>query len=118
MTTNFMLQLAKALEQCPKCHKVTLDSNSTLDISSSKIVRTCQCGYSIEISIKESLNNNQEPEPERKILLENDKSNIVSEPPKIIDVNSNENKTVLTEKPEKLNNVIISESNGKVQDVK
>lgn len=116
MTTNFMLQLAKALEQCPKCHKVTLDSNSTLDISSSKIVRTCQCGYSIEISIKESLNNNQEPE--KKILLENDKSNIVSEPPKIIDVNPNENKTILAEKPEKLNNVIVSESNGEVQDAK
>ena len=56
MTTNFMLQLAKALEQCPKCHKITLDNNSRLDVSSNKIVRTCQCGYSIEISIKESLN--------------------------------------------------------------
>ena len=61
MTTNFMLQLAKALEQCPKCHKITLDNNSRLDVSSNKIVRTCQCGYSIEISIKESLNSNQEP---------------------------------------------------------
>lgn len=110
MTTNFMLQLAKALEQCPKCRKITLDNNSRLDVSSDKIVRTCQCGYSIEISIKESLNSNQEPE--RKILLENDKSNIVSEPPKIIDVNSDKNQSVLTEKSEKLNNVIVSESNG------
>ena len=116
MTTNFMLQLAKALEQCPKCHKITLDNNSRLDVSSNKIVRTCQCGYSIEISIKESLNSNQEPE--RKILLENDTSNIVSEPPKIIDVNSDKSQLVLTEKPEKLNNVIVSESNGEVQDVK
>ena len=116
MTADFMLTLAKLLEHCPKCHKTTLNEFSRLDISSSKMSRTCQCGYSIEISIKESLNSNQEPE--RKILLENDKSNIVSEPPKIIDVNSDKSQLVLTEKPEKLNNVIVSESNGEVQDVK
>lgn len=111
MTTNFMLQLAKSLEQCPKCHKITLDNSSTLDISPNKIVRRCQCGYCIEISIKEYLNN-LEPEPERKILLENDKSNIVSEPPKIINMES------MIEKPEKLTNVTINESTGIIEESK
>ena len=68
MTTDFMLTLAKLLEHCPKCHKTTLNEFSRLDISSSKMSRTCQCGYSIEINIKENTIN---PEEQRKILLEN-----------------------------------------------
>lgn len=68
MTTDFMLTLAKLLEHCPKCHKTTLNEFSRLDISSSKMSRTCQCGYSIEINIKENIIN---PEEQRKILLEN-----------------------------------------------
>ena len=68
MTVNFMLSLAKLLEQCPKCHRTTLDEFGKCEISPSKIIRSCQCGYSIEIDIKENIIN---PEGQRKILLEN-----------------------------------------------
>lgn len=68
MTTDFMLTLAKLFEHCPKCRKTTLDNYSKLDISSNKLVRTCSCGYSIEISINESINENANVD--RKILLE------------------------------------------------
>lgn len=68
MTANFLIALAELLRECPSCHKVTLDDGK-LDISSNKITRTCKCGYSIELDIKEGINVSQQ-----KILVEDNKS--------------------------------------------
>lgn len=70
MTTNFLIALTELLRECPACHKISLDQNSKLEISSDKIIRTCKCGYKIEMLIKEGTNVVKE-EPQLKILNEN-----------------------------------------------
>lgn len=54
MTANFLIALAELLRECPMCHKVTLDNESKLEIASDKAIRTCKCGYKIELDIKEN----------------------------------------------------------------
>lgn len=65
MTTNFLIALAELLRECPMCHKVTMNETSKLEIGSNKVVRTCQCGYKIELDIKEG-----NEVPNKKILNE------------------------------------------------
>ena len=92
MTVNFMLSLAKLLEQCPKCHRTTLD----------EIIRSCQCGYSIEIDIKENIIN---PEGQRKVLLENleDENKVKENKVENINQSTNVHKSVAPTKQETSN---------------
>ena len=70
MTANFLIALAELLRECPMCHKVSLDDCGSLDISSTKAIRTCKCGYKIELDITEG---KEEPK-KTKILNENIKN--------------------------------------------
>lgn len=53
MDSKLLLTIADLLTECPKCLKTSLEGG-TLEITPKYVKRSCNCGYSVKLSIEEN----------------------------------------------------------------